>query len=245
MASPVKVRKEEGGVTVIQMDDGKMNAFSFEMLKDLTAALETAEKERSAVVLLGNAKAFSAGFDLSVMQGKDNVPQRQDLLKKGVEMLLKVLMFPQPLVLGCEGHALALGAILLHAADRRIGAATMANGKPPQMGMNEVAIGMTLPSFGVELARVRLEPKAFREAVTQAKVYGAEEALQVGLLDEVVADAKAIAPRAIAEAQRLQKYIGKGNAFFRTKELAMGPIAEMIRNNLDSDLKAMVPKSKL
>lgn len=112
--------------------------------------------------------------------------------------------------------------------------------------MNEVSIGMTLPSFGVELARIRLEPRAFMEAVTQSKVYNPAEALKVGLLDEVVDDVKGLGARAVEEARRLQKYVGGTNAFFRTKEIARGPVAEMIRANLDSDIASLAPrKAKL
>ena len=62
----------------------------------------------------------------------------------------------------------------------------MANGKPPRMGMNEANMGVMLGPWAIELARSRLEPRAFLEATTQATIYDPEGALKVGYLDELV-----------------------------------------------------------
>ena len=48
------------------MDDGKMNAFGFDFIKAFNAALDEAEREKAcSVLIIGNKKALSAGFDLS------------------------------------------------------------------------------------------------------------------------------------------------------------------------------------
>ena len=72
------------------------------------------------------------------------------------------------------------GAFLLLSADRRIGAEGAF-----QIGLNEVQIGLTLPGFAVELARHRLTPPYFHRAVT-GDLYGPEEAVTAGFLDELV-----------------------------------------------------------
>ncbi len=178
----------ENDYTLITMDDGKANALGFDMLRQLGAALDTAEEAGKVIVIAGRHGKFSAGFDLSVMgQGGDNM---MDLLRAGAGLSRRLLEFPTPVVLAVSGHALAMGALLLLSADYRIGV----HGTY-KIGLNEVAIGMTLPYFGIELARERLARTHLGPAVSLAKVYDAAGALEAGYLDEAVSD-EDLLPRA-------------------------------------------------
>jgi enoyl-CoA hydratase len=106
-----------------------------------------------------------------------------DLLRNGANMSRRILDFPTPVVLAVSGHALAMGALLLLSADYRVGV----HGSY-KIGLNEVAIGMTLPYFGIELARARLAKNHFTRAVALARVYEAGDALEAGYLDEAVSE---------------------------------------------------------
>ena len=179
---------QENDYTLISMDDGKANALGFDMLAQLGAALDLAEQAGKPVVIAGRHGKFSAGFDLSVMgQGGDAM---LDLLRTGANLSRRMLDFPTPVVLAVSGHALAMGALLLLSADYRIGV----HGTY-KIGLNEVAIGMTLPYFGIELARARLAKTHLGPAVSLAKVYDAAGALEAGYLDEAVSD-EDLLPRA-------------------------------------------------
>ena len=137
------------GIALVRMDDGKANAFSHAMLEALGRAFDRAEKEARAIVLAGRPERFSGGFDLKVMnQGGPAVPE---LVLAGARFAIRVYECPLPVVIACTGHALAMGAVLLLAPDLRLGARGAY-----KIGLNEVAIGMTLPGFAVELARERL-----------------------------------------------------------------------------------------
>ena len=147
-AGPVQYSLD-GNIARILFDDGKANALSHDALDALSDALDRAASEANCVLWLGRPGRFSAGFDLRVMsQGRRAITE---LVAKGAKLALRVYESPVPVVLGVTGHALAMGAILLMAADRRIG--TAGNFK---IGLNEVAIGMTLPDFGIEFAKARL-----------------------------------------------------------------------------------------
>ena len=173
--------REEATHCLIRMDDGKANALSFDMLAQLEKALDQAEQAGKVVVICGRPGKFSAGFDLSVMnQGGDAMLQ---LLQSGADLSRRLIEFNTPVILGVSGHALAMGALLLLSADYRIG--IHGNYK---IGLNEVAIGMTLPWFGVELARHRLATSHLDRAVGLAQVYDAEGAVTAGYLDEAVAE---------------------------------------------------------
>ena len=124
------VRHEiSGAVAVVRIDDGKANAISHAVIDGLNAALDAAERQAGAVVIIGREGKFSAGFDLSVIkQGPDAAV---GLLKAGAALALRIYEHPQPVVMGCTGHALAMGAILLMAADIRIGSTG-----PAKIGLN-------------------------------------------------------------------------------------------------------------
>jgi enoyl-CoA hydratase len=186
--------KHQSHYTLIQMDDGKANALGFDMLAQLGAALDQAERAGKVVVIVGRPGKFSAGFDLSVMgQGGDGMLK---LLRAGADLSRRMLDFPAPVVLAVSGHALAMGALLLLSADYRVGV----HGTY-KIGLNEVAIGMTLPYFGIELARARLARTHLSAAVALARVYDAAGALEAGYLDEAVSE-EDLVPRAIAMAEQ-------------------------------------------
>jgi len=173
--------KLQSNYTLISMDDGKANALGFDMLAQLGAALDEAERAAKVVVIAGRPGKFSAGFDLSVMsQGGDGMVQ---LLRAGAQLSRRLLNFPAPVVLAVSGHALAMGALVLLSADYRVGV----HGTY-KIGLNEVAIGMTLPYFAVELARARLATTHLGPAVDLARIYDAAGAVEAGYLDEAVSE---------------------------------------------------------
>ena len=107
-------------MALLRFDDGRANAVSHAAIEAIHAGLARAEKEAGAAVLIGRPGRFSAGFDLSVIQqGRD---ASRALVTAGGELLLRIVESEVPLVAACSGHALAMGALLLLAADLRIGA---------------------------------------------------------------------------------------------------------------------------
>lgn len=216
----------EDGVGVIRLDDGKANAFSPEVIAAIEAALDRAAAEAAAVAILGRDKRLSAGFDLSVMTGGADAMRR--LVISGAELLLRIYALPLPVVTACTGHALAAGAILLLVSDYRVGTAG-----DFKIGLNEVAIQMTLPTFGVEIARDRLARRHFTQAITQARIYDPATAVEAGYLDEIV-DSVSVVATAIAHARRLGA-LPRGS-FHGTKLKERGATIAAIRSTLEEDV---------
>jgi enoyl-CoA hydratase len=213
-------------VATITLDDGKANAFSFAVLETLHEKLDAAQGEASAVVIAGRPGRFSGGFDLSVMKGgPDGV---RDLVTKGAELILRVYQFPIPVVVACTGHAIAAGAILLMAADTRIGV----EGEF-KIGINEVAIGMPVPKFAVELARDRLSKSHFVPSVNHARLYAPFEAVDAGYLDEVARPDDLLAV-AQARAHHLATTVHP-LAFHLTRTNARGRLADELLAGLGDD----------
>jgi len=220
----------DGNVAVIHFDDGKANVFTHAAIEEIHRLLTRAEDdEAKAVAIIGRPGKFSAGFDLSVMTAGPD--QARDLLRAGADLALRIFTFPMPVLLGVTGHALAMGAIVLMAADVRIGA-----DGPFKIGLPEVEIGMPLPIFAVEFARDRLSKRHFLPAVQHAVVTTPAEAVDVNFLDRVVApdDVEAATLTAAHDlADRLRP-----RAFVLTRENTRVSTARAIQAGLDADLAA-------
>ncbi len=216
-----------GDVLVVQMDDGKANALSPEMLDALDQALAAAESDAKALVLTGRVGRFSAGFDLKhMMAGPDSA---RALVRRGAEVLMRLYHHPQPVVAACTGHALAGGALLLLCADVRVGA----QGEF-KLGLNEVSIGMPLPILAHELARDRLEPRHFLAATLFAAQYAPDRAVEVGYLDRVVEPGELLAS-ALEQAQQLAKL--PPVPFKLTKRSLRKRTVEHILTTLDANIR--------
>lgn len=221
-----------GDVAILRLDDGKANAISPDVLAALGEALDQAEDAGQAVLLLGRPGRFSAGFDLGVM--REGGPEAgRALVTGGAHLAVRLARFPAPVVVGCTGHALAMGAVLLMAGDSRIGTAG-----DFKIGFNEVAIGMTTPIFLLELARERVSKRHFMRAVVQAEIYAPDAAVDAGFLDRTV-DAGELEGVALAEAERLAK-LPRG-AYVRTRALLRGATLEHIEATLEADLAGAFP----
>jgi len=164
-------------IATITMDDGKVNALSPELLADLANAFERAQADEAAVVLTGRPRTFSAGFDLRC--GPERWPE---MVEAGARLAERMLTFPRPVVVACPGNAIAMGALLLLSADHRVGGAGEF-----RIGLNEVAIGLTLPWFAIALARHRLTRPAFDLCTVSGALLEPRAAQDAGFLDGVVA----------------------------------------------------------
>lgn len=198
MSSESVIVERRDAVSVIHVDDGRANAMTFEVIAAIRQAVvdADADSEVGAVVLHGRPGRFSAGFDLSVVQGDD--PQAvRNLVSDGGDLAHLMYGCGVPVVAACTGHAIAMGALLLLACDVRIGADTES-----KVGLSEVAIGMALPDWAITLAVDRLSRRHLQRAVANARLTPPAEAVNVGFLDEVV-PADDVLDRAVAVAADL------------------------------------------
>lgn len=229
MTDPVTYELD-GPIARITLDDGKANALSHPLMNAALEALDRAESEARAVLITGRPGRFSAGFDLrGMMAGRDAAI---DLLRTGARLFLRLFAYPRPVVIACTGHAIAGGALTLLTADRRIGAAG-----DFKIGLNEVAIQMTLPRLGVELARARLDRRHLTDATLCARLYDPEGAAAIGFLDATVAP-DALLTTAAAEAQALAKL--STAAFAGTKLRLREATIARIEAEFERDLAELV-----
>ncbi|WP_417531160.1 crotonase/enoyl-CoA hydratase family protein [Marinobacter lipolyticus] len=185
------------GIATITIANGKANALSHEVFEGLNSALDQAEQDKAIVILTGQPGVFSAGYDLKEMQ--KGPKEAGALVKVGSTLTRRLAAFPLPVIGACSGHAIAKGAFILLSVDHRIGVEG-----PFKLGLNEVAIGMTMHHAGIEIARHRLAPAHFYRSVVNAEIYNPEGAVEAGFLDEVVPQ-DALLERAGALATQFKK----------------------------------------
>ena len=178
-------------VATITLDDGKVNVLSPTMQQNLNAALDDAEqaaaaREVKAIVLAGNQKVFSAGFDLGVFSSGDAAAGLA-MLSGGFELSVRLLTVPVPVVIAATGPAIAMGSFLLLSGDHRVGSTRS------RCQANEVAIGMVLPISAIEIMRMRLTRAAYQRAVSMAATFVGADAVAGGWVDELVAPEEVLA----------------------------------------------------
>ncbi len=218
--------QRSGPVATITMDDGKVNCLSLPMLAELNRAFDQAQEDDAVVVLTGREGMFCGGFDLATFQQGGEPVYR--MLKEGAELLTRVLSFPRPVVTACSGHAVAMGAFLTMSGDVRIGAAGSF-----KIVCNEVAIGLTMPRFAIELSRSRLTPSHFNRAMINAEIFSPEAAVEAGFFDRVVPAADLLTQAGEA-AQALTKLNARAHA--ETKLLVRQQTQDALRKAIAAEL---------
>jgi enoyl-CoA hydratase len=218
----------EDGVAVLTMDDGKANVMSRAMLGALNDALDRAERDRAVVLLSGRPRMFSGGYDLAMFsRSREEITAT---LRAGGALAHRILGFSLPVVAACTGHAVAQGAFTLLACDVRIAAAGAF-----KIGLNEVVIGLTIPHYGIEIARARLTPSWFNHATLTGAMYAPHEAAAAGFVDRVVDEAQVI-ETAREEARRLTKIDLAAHA--ATKKRVRRHVLETMRALHDEEFPA-------
>jgi len=195
-------------VAQICIDDGKANALNHELIDAMNEALDKAEQEAKAVVILGREGMFSAGFDLKALAKGGQ--QAADMLDKGMALVTRMYGFPMPVISACEGHAIGMGAFILMASDNRLGANTEYT-----VNLPETAIGMPFTPVLMSLIKDRIHSAQQTIAVIQSKKYTPAQAVDAGFLDQLVEQDQLLSS-AMELAQELIKLPA---AFYKTNKL--------------------------
>ncbi len=191
--SQLSIRRE-GSVLVVTLNRPEVrNALSRTLRAELTSALSDAAEHDDvrAVVLTGAGAAFCAGLDLNELEESlafDSAEHRADSQALAA-LFLQLVRFPKPLVAAVNGSAVAGGAGLVTACD----VAVMAQGA--RLGYTEARIGFVAALVAVLLVR-QVGDKHARDLLLSARLIDADEALSLGLVNEVAAP-EAVLDRAL------------------------------------------------
>jgi enoyl-CoA hydratase len=188
--------EQHGNLSVVRIDRPPANALDLELLDEGHRCLEELRAaDPGAVVITGRDGFFSAGVDLKLAPTLDLEGQRS--MVAGINRLFAGwYAFPRPVVCAVNGHAIAGGLILALCGDYRVGAT---EGK---LGLTELRAGIPYPAVAMAVVRAELSPRAARVLVLGADLIGPGEAVELGVLDELV-DHGDVLPRALEVAGEL------------------------------------------
>ena len=188
-ASSVLLREDHGAVAILTMNrPGKLNALSNELLAAIMDALNDIEPDPAirAVVITGTGRAFSAGADIAAFQRHMRAgpaDAAMHFMRPGHQMTRRVESFPKPIIAAVNGLAFGGGCELTEAAHIALAARTASFSKA------EINIGI-MPTFGGTQRLPRnIGRKAAIELILTGRTFDSTEAVRLGLVNRLVADA--------------------------------------------------------
>jgi 3,2-trans-enoyl-CoA isomerase len=214
----VKVETHDGIATVV-FSRGKVNALNGMVIDELRACFKTleADPDTKAIVFTGSGKFFSFGFDIPefLSFSKDEFT---DYLINFTDFYTYLFLYPKPVVAALNGHTIAGGCMLALACDYR---AMAANGG--EISLNEIAFGSSVFAGSTEMLRFIVGSANATKMLYSGAMYSAEEAMGLGLVQEVISGTNLMDKAQAIAADLASKH---APAFAGVKSLLRKPIAE-------------------
>ena len=214
----------------VTLDNGKVNAINTDLARDLHNAFLDLDGDDTVdgIVLAGRENCFSAGLDVRMLATSD-VAGLREFFRAYLTALQTMVRCSKPVVAAMTGFAPAGGTVLALTADYRV----MAIGKKHTVGMNEFNMSLQIPKMMADIyAHYRGEAGAWAD-VQRARMYGAEAAVELGLVHEAL-PVEEVLPRAEAYCRQLMQV--HHPVFHRTKRyLRRGLLAAV-----DQEVEQMV-----
>lgn len=182
MTKSLATLTKENDISVIKLDDGKANAFSYEMLIQINNLLEKVSRDSGALVITGREGLFSGGFDLKTFATGD-MEKVSKMVQLGYRLLLELFSFERPVIAAVSGHSIALGLFIACSADYRI-----AIDGEYVCQANEVRNNMDIPTPIMEILKARVNKNYFYPAILHSDPFSVQDSIAVGYIDEVVAE---------------------------------------------------------
>ncbi len=205
----------EGEVATITLNrPEKRNALSSRMIAEMMAAFDAIESSHSRVAIVtGAGKSFCAGMDLEALRSLagQSLEQNVDDSRSFANLLYRIYSFPKPIIAAVNGAAIAGGCGIATLADFTLAV------PEAQFGYTEVKIGF-IPAVVSVFLRRQIGEKRARDLLISGRIISAGDALQLGLVSELVP--------AITLAARAQEFAGillaaSPTSIARTKRLLL------------------------
>jgi enoyl-CoA hydratase len=194
----ILVDEKDGLATITLNRPEQRNAIDREMIDEMHHALDRLAEADSigALVLTGaGGQAFAAGADIAQLRDR----RRADALKAiNSTLFMKLEQFPFPTIAAIQGFALGGGCEMAMACDLRVA------GRSSKFGQPEVGLGILAGAGAIERLPRLVGLGRAKELLYTARIIDAEEALRIGLVNQVVDDGKAL-EAALALAQSIAK----------------------------------------
>jgi 3,2-trans-enoyl-CoA isomerase len=186
-------------LAIITLDRGKSNALNREMISELNEMLKSiaGDPNIGGAIVTGKENFFSAGLDLIELYNYSET-EATSFWNLFLDFVATMTAFKKPLVAAINGHSPAGGCVIALACDYRI----MAEGKYI-VGLNEVPVGIIVPNSIFQLYAFWLGQASASRSLLEGKLFSPEEALQIGLVDELANPASILT----AAERKIRKYM--------------------------------------
>jgi enoyl-CoA hydratase len=178
----VHIGADHPGVGTLALSRPPTNAMTRQVYREIgQAAAEVARREDiAAVIVFGGHEIFSAGDDIPQLRTLAG-PEAETWMRVRREAVDAVAAIPKPTVAAITGYALGSGLGLALAADWRV------SGDNVRFGATEILAGLVPDGAGMARITRTVGASRAKELVYSGRFFDAEEALAVGLIDEMVA----------------------------------------------------------
>lgn len=171
--------ERQGEIAVITMNNGITNAIGPGLVNDLTIAIKEIRTEARGMLLCGGEKFFSMGFDLPALVTMSRA-ELTDFLHDFHDLVLALYTIPMPSAAVLAGHAVAGGNILAISCDYRFAAS-----EPRKTGVNEIKLGLPVPSLADMILRQIVGDRAATEMLYSGDFITFSDAAAKGMIDAV------------------------------------------------------------
>ncbi len=170
----------QGGMAVIRMDDGKVNALDNQWFKKMLSLLDEVEASSAhTLVLMGRSGIFSGGLNIKWLPTMNALDQTEfSQLFPGT--LIRLYQFPKPTIAALTGHGIAGGCLLACACDQRIAVAGDYN-----LAMNEVLINMTIPGWAIQIVKDVVPKPQVNDFLNLAEFMSFSRARELGIIRKI------------------------------------------------------------
>jgi len=215
--------------TTITLDGPGKNSLSTPMMQSVIDRIEAA-KDRP-LLLVGNGDAFCAGLNLKEVATLDGNSMGAFVVL--VERMMAMLFdHPAPTVACVNGHAIAGGCILELACDHRVST----DSPSVRIGVNELALGLVFPPKIMRIVKHRVPPRSLHEVVLRSRLVSPQDALRMGMVDELAADPRAVAEERVRELASLPR-----DAYVAAKRSLREGITTFDPKAYEAELAAVLP----
>ncbi|MCP4135185.1 MAG: enoyl-CoA hydratase/isomerase family protein [bacterium] len=219
----------DDNILIATFANGKFNAITFEMLLQIREIVKKVNEDDSikGMILTGEGKVFSSGFDLPTFLKFKDLDEVVEFFKDAEDIFMEFFMCKKPVVSAMNGATMAGGLILAMASDYRV----CKNHPKIQLSMSEIKIGLGLSVVQSGIMRFGLDSnKKFREIMYFGERYSVDQALEIGLVDELAEEDQLI-PRA---KEIVSTWIDNpGRAFITLKQSLRKPTLDQMKHYLE------------
>ncbi|MCJ7579286.1 MAG: enoyl-CoA hydratase/isomerase family protein [Candidatus Aminicenantes bacterium] len=219
---------KDNGIAIVTLNRSKVNALNEPFIEQLNSTFINLENDKTveAVIITGQGKFFSFGFDIPELLGYSKESFTRYLIKF-TNLYTSMFLFPKPLVAALNGHTIAGGCMLSLACDFRIIVSEKA-----KISLNEISFGALVFAGSIELLKYCVNQRNAESILFSGKMYSANEAIKLGLVDQISSYEKLMDD----SIKIAREFANKDKTAFRgLKSLLRKPVAEeMKKKEMDS-----------